>query len=168
MIITNNKYGFRGYDSSLAVTLLRSPYDPDPYPDNGIQKFNFAVSAIYKTSEKQMIRKGYVYNHPLMFISNTIHEGDFALDKGFMEVISANAIVSAVKMAEDYDSAIVLRLYETEGKTGDVEIAFDKKPIRAKFTDINEKHSKGNISTEGKRIKFKINQYCVETILVEF
>jgi alpha-mannosidase len=168
MLVTKEKYGFRGYDSSLSVTLLRSPYDPDPYPDNGIHKFSFAVSAVFEKSEKQLITQAYIYNHPLSFISNNAHEGDFPLDKGFIEVISENAVVSAIKAAEDNETGIICRVYETEGKTGKVIIRFDKQPVKACFTDLIENAIKGNISVLKEIIEFDINPNSVETIMVEF
>ena len=46
MLITDTKYGFRGFDDSLAVSLIRSSYDPDPYPELGIHNFNFALEIL--------------------------------------------------------------------------------------------------------------------------
>ena len=53
MLITDAKYGFRCVDNSMSVTLIRSSYDPDPYPEFGIHKFNFALCLVDDTSNKR-------------------------------------------------------------------------------------------------------------------
>ncbi|NJD03817.1 MAG: alpha-mannosidase, partial [Ruminiclostridium sp.] len=46
MLVSKTKYGFRCTDDSLSLTLIRSSYDPDPYPENGMHRFGFAVKIV--------------------------------------------------------------------------------------------------------------------------
>ena len=97
MLVTDTKYGFRGYEDSLTVDLLREFLcDPDPYPELGIHKFGFAVDIISKHDNsasgdnnpdnkepinKKLIESAFNYNHPLRYISGTVHEGSGTLEK---------------------------------------------------------------------------------------
>jgi len=170
MLITDTKYGFRGYENSLAVSLIRSSYDPDPYPESGIHKFKFAVDVVDISFDENainntLIRKAYEYNHPVHFISGTIHEGTFPIENSFISLESGTVAISAVKMPEvnridiqqkesrsegscsccepcgeiiSWKSAI-LRAYETEGRKTRAVVKFAEKVAEAFFVDINEK-----------------------------
>ena len=43
-MLTDNKYGYRGYDNKMTVTLLHSSYDPDRYPEFGIHNTLIALA----------------------------------------------------------------------------------------------------------------------------
>ncbi|NSW90872.1 MAG: alpha-mannosidase [Firmicutes bacterium] len=191
MLVTDTKYGFRGYDNSLAVTLIRSSYEPDPYPELGIHKFNFAVDIVdnvagcnpeHNSAEGysgsgingELIKRAYDYNHPVRFISGTVHGGTLPLEKSFISLESGSVAISAVKVPEAdllkpeerYDNKsmcgccsvpgctapdkkIVIRVYETEGAKTRAVIKFAEKISKAWFVDINEKPLEDkNMSTE--------------------
>ena len=157
MLVTDTKYGFRGYEDSLAVDLLRSSYDPDPYPELGIHKFGFAIDVISNPDNrnlddsnpdnkelinKKIIESAYNYNHPVRYISGTVHAGSEPLEKSFMSVVSGSIAISAVKMPEakaDADNKeIIVRVYETEGTDTQAVIKFAENIKKAYFIDINE------------------------------
>jgi alpha-mannosidase len=172
MLVTNSKYGFRGYDNSLSITLIRSSYDPDPYPDNGIHKFKFAVDMVHDTSNGHLIKEAYDYNHPISFVSGTSHGGTLPYKKSFMALESGNAAISAVKMPE-CDGAggrMIIRVYETDGRKTQVVLKFAEKVKKAYFVDINEKPEDNglNIYTAGENVAFEVNAYTVSSICVEF
>jgi alpha-mannosidase len=85
-----------------------------------------------------------------------------------MKIISSNAVVSSVKIAEDNESGLLLRVYETEGKPGKVEIIFDKTPVEVGFVDINEIPMTGEAAIDGNTVKFRIEPYNIDSLLVEF
>ena len=120
----------------MSLTLLRSSYDPDPYPDSGLHNFSFALAITGISSNKQLIKTANMYNHPLQYISGKQHKGDLDLTYGFISVNSDSAIVSAMKTAEDLEKGLVLRFYEVEGKDTEVSIKFAKTPIKAYFVSI--------------------------------
>jgi alpha-mannosidase len=72
----------------------------------------------------QATRSGYAINLPLQVIATDEHEGVLPPSKGFLHVQSPNVMVSGLKKAEEGD-AIVLRLYEMEGKQTQARVVFD-------------------------------------------
>ena len=174
MLVTDTKYGFRGHDDSLAVTLIRSSYDPDPYPEFGMHKFSFALDIVDNATNGELIKRAFEYNHPVRFISGTVHEGTLPLEKSFISLESGSVAVSAVKVPEadvlkpelEYnnksacdcyssseckaqDKQIIMRVYETEGTKTRAVIKLAGKISKAWFVDINEKPvNRENMSVE--------------------
>lgn len=172
MLITNTKYGFRGMGDSLAVTLVRSSYEPDPYPEYGIQKYKFAIDIVDNTKAKALIERAYDYNHPLRFISGTVHKGSLPLESSFMSMESGHAIISAVKMPENdvTGKSLIIRVYEAEGKKSQAVIRFATEVSRAWFVDINEKPVElcSSLSVDGNKVAFETEPYSITSICVEF
>ncbi|HHY22835.1 MAG TPA: alpha-mannosidase [Clostridiaceae bacterium] len=156
MLVTDTKYGFRGFNDSLAVSLIRSSYDPDPYPEFGIHEFSFALDIVENATNGELIKRAFDYNHPIRFISGTVHEGTMPLEKSFISLESGSVAISAVKVPET-DSLkqegsccsasectasckkIIMRVYETEGVKTKAVVKFAEKISKAWFVDINEK-----------------------------
>ncbi|NLC68722.1 MAG: alpha-mannosidase [Clostridiaceae bacterium] len=124
MLVTSTKYGFRGYNNSMAVSLIRSSYDPDPYPELGIHKFSFALDVAAKDScgstvqylvedsqntnqgdlaNCKLIRRAFEYNHPVHFISGRAHKGILPLEGSFISLESGTVTISAIKVPEAGD-----------------------------------------------------------------
>ncbi len=171
MLVTASKYGFRGKDNSLAVTLIRSSYYPDPYPENNIHKFRFALNALDGSANIIPVKQAFDYNHPISFLSGKVHKGDLPLQKSFINAEGENAVVSAVKMPENGSSgSLIIRVYETEGTRTDMAVAFAKKIKKAYYVDINENAVQNSLKIDvlDKRVKFEIDAFSVENICVEF
>jgi alpha-mannosidase len=195
MLVTDTKYGFRGYEDSLTVDLLRSSYDPDPYPELGIHKFGFAVDIISKHDNsasgdnnpdnkepinKKLIESAFNYNHPLRYISGTVHEGSGTLEKSFMSVVSGNIAISAIKMPEVKENAdnckagidsrkIIVRVYETEGTGTQAVIKFAENIKKACFVDINENEDLSRtVRINGNELIFDVAPYKMVSVLVVF
>ncbi|SFB02789.1 alpha-mannosidase [Cohnella sp. OV330] len=142
MLVTNNKYGFRGTEDSLAVSLIRSSYDPDLHPELGNHhRSSFAIGVLQASSANQhKIEAAYRFNHPLNVISGTPHAGMRALDAGFLRLAEGTAAVSAVKMPEDKDGkAWIVRVYETEGTPTTVRLHTAGQAAEAYFVDTLER-----------------------------
>jgi alpha-mannosidase len=188
MLVTDTKYGFRGYEDSLTVDLLRSSYDPDPYPEIGIHKFGFALDVISEhevektddnnpdnkeTINRRLIQSAYDYNHPVRYISGTVHAGSEPLEKSFMSVVSGNIALSAVKMPEsrtkDENKEIIIRAYETEGTGTQAVIKFAENIKNAYFVDINENVDNSRpVKVNGNELIFNVAPYKMASVLVVF
>ncbi|NLA58017.1 MAG: alpha-mannosidase [Firmicutes bacterium] len=141
MLVTDSKYGYRGYDDALAVSLIRGSYDPDRYPDIGFHHFRLALCvAPAGASNQELIQQAYDFNHPLTVISSRPQEkGSWPLTHGFIELETGTVAVSAVKMPEDGEGKeMLIRLYETEGQDTTVQLAFCRDIQEAVLVDINE------------------------------
>ncbi len=172
MLVTDSKYGFRCVDDSMSITLIRSSYDPDPYPEFGIHNFSFAVCLVDNASNKELIQKAYNFNHPLSVISSSVHQGSVPASGSFMSLEEGDVVLSAVKMAEDQERTrrVVIRAYEAEGKAAKAIFRLWKAPARAYYVDLNECRIDGNlsISVDGPYVSFEVQPYSVASICVEF
>ena len=173
MLISNSKYGFRCVKDDMAITLLRSSYDPDPYPEFGIHNFRFSLGIVdsLKTNN-QLINFAYDYNHPLSILSGTGHKGELPLQNQFISVEEGSIVVSAVKMPEiDGVNKLLVRIYETDGIKTRTVLKFFRRPERAYFVDVNENKlelSDTNIEIIDEKISFDLLAFKSASIIVEF
>lgn len=174
MIATNTKYGFRGTDDSISVTLIRSSYDPDPYPENYIHRIKFAV-VIVDAAEGNvgLIRKAYEYNHPISFVSGLKHNGDIHPVNSFLSLEGGSVALSAVKIPEKAESGsniLLVRVYETEGVKTQAVLKFARNVSKAWYVDLNENRIEcdRNIHFEGTIVRFDVDAYTVASICIEF
>ena len=83
---------------------------------------------------------------------------------GFMDVDRPNVVVDWVKKAEDSE-ALVVRLYESHGARGLVEMSFANTLISAAECDLLE-HDDREVSTDGSVVKFQIKPWEIRTFKV--
>ena len=172
MLVTQTKYGFRGVDNAIAVTLIRSSYDPDPCPENGTHKIKFAINIVDNSTNSELIKQAFDYNHPVKFLSGMVQKGMLPLVKSFICEEEGSFIVSAVKMPESglKNNGIIIRVYETEGKRTNAVLRFAEKVKKVHFVDINEEsvNSRLKIRIKGEKIEFEVDAYSVMGVYIEF
>lgn len=175
MIISSNKYGFRGINNSLSLTLIRSSFDPDPYPENYIHNFKFAVGITEQKCNRNLINIAYDYNHNISFVSAYINNknGIMPCVKSFLEVKEGSVIVSAVKMPEENKPSgreIIIRVYETEGKDTRALIKFHEKVADAYYVDINENKINCDhiIKADNDEVLFEVKAWRVASLRIKF
>ena len=161
-IVTDSKYGFRGTDDSGAVTLIRSSFDPDPYPELGRHHFKLGVMLTCPDCAK---KHAYTFCHPVTFASGTKHGGSLPLDGKAYE-LDGDVMVSAIKTAED--GGIVFRVSDWHGKAQRVSIKFAKTPASAELVDITERHKLGDVAVSGDTVSFEVAADAMATLLVKF
>ncbi|MDD3926526.1 MAG: glycoside hydrolase family 38 C-terminal domain-containing protein [bacterium] len=121
-MVNSSKYGHSAQDNTLRLTLIRSSYEPDPLPETGQHDIRLAVIPhAGNCSVSAATRSGEAFNLPMSTVNTDMHEGDLPTAKGFLEVLNPNIMLAAMKKAEDSD-AIILRLYETDGKDTEAQI----------------------------------------------
>ena len=105
-LFTDSKYGYRGYDDKLEVTLLRASSRPDPFPEAGDRSFRIGITDASHdhTALKDLGQRFTLRDLP--YASNRAHKGTLPLEKRFLHV--RGAVISALKVAED-KSGLILR-----------------------------------------------------------
>jgi alpha-mannosidase len=161
-IVTDTKYGFRGNGNAGAVTLIRSSFDPDPYPELGKHHFKLGVMLTSPDCAKQY---AHTFCHPVAFASATKHGGSLPLEGKAFE-LSGDVMVSTVKTAED--GGLVLRISDWHGKDQPVSVKFAKTPVSAELVDITERHKLGDVKVYGDTVSFNVSSYSMATLLVKF
>lgn len=136
-LMTQTKYGFRGNEDSLTLTLIRAAFDPDPYPEFGDHRIRFAVGLPDVTSNRELLEASYNYNHAIRTLSARSHPGELLMTGSFMALEEGSVALQAVKMAEE-GSGLVLRFFETEGRRTKAALRFCRRVAQAEFIDSNE------------------------------
>jgi len=171
MLVADQKHAFRCGRNSMSLTLLRSSYDPDPYPELGGHRFSFSVHVAEGGTTARLARVAQKRAHPLVCLSGTVHGGSLPLEHGFLEVADGGVVVSAIKMPEEPEAGTVLvRLYETEGKKGPATLSFFRAPSTAWAVDLNEHRLEAGpaVTVSGTRVTVEMNPYSVMTLRIRF
>jgi alpha-mannosidase len=167
-LISQGSYAFRGDEDALALTLLRSSYDPDPYPELGLHHLRFAIRLAGASAlNKELISTAYDYTHPLDMISGS---GNQPVSGSFVSLESGSVALSAIKASEGGEAGeLVVRLYETEGQTTPVKLKFSRAVILASLADLHEQPLKDAqpVKITSNDVFFDINAHCIATLRVK-
>ncbi len=161
-IVTDSKYGFRGNDNAGAVTLIRSSYDPDPYPELG--RHHFKLGVIVSPADEAK-KHAHIFCHPIAYASNTKHSGTLPLS-GRAFTLTGNVMVSTVKAAEE--GGLILRVSDWHGEKQLVSVKFEKTPVSAELVDITERHKVADARVWGDTVSFEVAPYSMATLRVKF
>jgi len=167
-LINESKYGYDAKGNVLRLSLLRSPTWPDPEADRGHHEFSYSL---YPHSDDWRhaftIRRGYEFNYGLSAFQVEAHSGVLPPHNSFLKTEGENVVLTAAKKAEDTD-AIILRLYEWEGKSGEVNIDLPQKPIRAFITNLMEKSEATALPLHDNQVSVRVRPYEIVSVSVEF
>jgi alpha-mannosidase len=72
----------------MGVTLIRSSYDPDPYPELGVHRFRLAVGLTDGESATERTKRAAAFSSPIIPVSGERHEGSQPAEKSFVRVKS--------------------------------------------------------------------------------
>jgi len=124
-LLNDSKYGHSVNGSTARLTLLRSSYDPDPLPELGHHTIRFALRPhVGEWSAGAATRAGYDFNLPFNVAGAGMQKGKLPARKGCAEILTPNIMLSGMKKAED-GGALVVRLYETEGRATTARLKLD-------------------------------------------
>jgi alpha-mannosidase len=172
MLATDSKYGFRGWENAMSITLIRSSYDPDPYPELGVHHFRFSINLVEEGKNNELIAFAHAWNHPVNVLTDKPHKGSLPVNMSFIRLLEGSVAVSSVKLSEEGTGGkkLLLRLYETDGIQTQAVFQVFRKPARVGFLDGNEKEletvSKATIVDD--KITIEVLPYTVNNICIEF
>ncbi len=136
-LLNNNKYSFSIEDSTLNLTVIRSPIygdhgntrsDESPFTDQGTHQFAYTLMPLNKdTTFGCIIRAADELNTPPSHIVENNHNGILPQYYTGAFCGADNIIISVLKQAEDGDKenggGTVIRIYETDGKSTDCSLS---------------------------------------------
>ena len=164
-ISSRNTYGYRCEDQSVALALLRSSSEPDPYPENGICNSEFCVAFLdERPSNSELIQYFQEYNCRMDVISGSRHSGSLAPQKSYLNVENDGIMISTIKEAEDSDE-IVLRLYEVDGKAQKAVVCMEKEIKAACRIDLLEREL-DPLKVEGNQVEIALSPYEITAVKV--
>src|SRR5829696_61168 len=128
-LLTPDTHGMSCHGSTMRISLLRAPTDPDPEADQGEHEIAYAVlphRGVWQ--DAGIVAQARTFAEPLLSSAGT---GAFA------EVDAPALVLDTIKRAEDSD-ALILRLYEAHGSRGTARVAVHVPFSSACRTDLLE------------------------------
>lgn len=174
LVLNDSKYGHSLHGSTLAVTLIRSSYEPDILPEIGEHDIRMAILPHAGAMPRaEMIRHGVAFNRPLQVVGAGLHAGRLAASApGLTAAGPGNIVVSGVKKAETTDD-LVVRLYETEGKACAASLEFSPAVFgqveSVREADLLERPlEKGTARVKGNGFSVAVPARGIATVRVRF
>jgi alpha-mannosidase len=134
-LLTPDTHGMSCHGSTLRITLLRAPTDPDPEADQGSHEIAYAILPHAGSwQEAGVVAQARAFAEPLLGAAPAA-AGTPATS--FASVDDPGLVLDSIKRAEDSDS-LILRLYEAHGGRGTARITIDVPFARACRTDLLE------------------------------
>jgi alpha-mannosidase len=167
-LINESKYGYDAVGNQLRLTLLRSSVWPDPDADRGRHHFSYWLyphAGDWKSA--LTVRHGYETNYPLTAMQVESHTGEWPSEHSFIGVSADNVVLTAVKKAED-SNALLFRVYEWAGKSGDVTITVPPGATGATLVNLMEQPEGGAIPVSSDKVSFPITPFAIQTIQVNY
>lgn len=159
-LINDNKYSFSVKDSTMYLTVVRSPLYADhggprnpetPFMDQGSHEFGYKIIPCQSDIEyNEIIKYAQEFNTKPTHILENRHEGNLAVRYKGISVSEKNIIVSAFKQSEN-GKGYIIRAYETEGITVNATIKLNVLDVEIN-ADFN-KHEVKTFYIESKNIK---------------
>ncbi|MBE9207005.1 alpha-mannosidase [Nostoc sp. LEGE 06077] len=146
-LINDCKYGYDAQPNQLRLSLLRSPNWPDPEADRGFHEFTYALYPHANSWESaQTVQRGYELNIPLQVFSpqhSALHTQHFTLSTidriSFLNLTSQKLILMALKPTENDPQEFILRCYESQGETAELQLQSDLGLCLGETVDLLER-----------------------------
>jgi len=172
-LLNDCKYGHDIHANVIRLTLLRSPTMPDPMADFGEHHFVYSLLPHAGSWKEMTQREAYALNDPVIsyqcsVISNQSSATSKKLITDHCSLLTAsaqNVVIETVKMAEDGDG-IIVRLYESHRKRGQVTVRFAFPLESAWVTNLLEENE-SVISVENDSILLDLKPYQIVTLRVK-
>ena len=149
-LMSDSKYSFRGCNSSLTLSLIRSSFSPDTTPDQGSHDIRLGLCVA--ESEPQVLAAAYEqFVHPLIGCTSRFHDGELPLSASFLQV-TEGIRVQAVKQAQDGNGMIV-RLQNLTGTKLPVQLELFRAVKAAVLTDVLEQETE-KAAVSGSTVSF--------------
>ncbi len=145
-ILSDCKYGYRGADDRILLTLMHAANSPDPYPDRGIHKIRLAV-AVTDACPRQLSETAFDFCHLPGYVVSGAHDGSLPMDRALLELMAgSHAVLSGIKPAED-GNGLIVRLYNTAGVGTDAVISLGMPAGGVHIVDVLEQPEADDATT---------------------
>ena len=165
MLETDSKYGYRGYDDSICVKLLRSSTDPDPVPEICVHDMRISIGVSDEKCDSCIQSRAMAKYAAVQVYSGSSQSGKLPMGASFLK--AEGCVVSSVKAAEDGGNGFAVRVYNPCEKAENVKLSFACEVKEAYLADTLENKKAGETLVNGKAVEFAVKPYEVETIIVK-
>jgi alpha-mannosidase len=168
-LINESKYGYDAKENVLRLSLLRASTWPDPDADRGRQSFSYSIYPHTGTWKQALtVRRGYDFNYKLSAVQVQPHSGALQPSHSFVGVKQDNVVLTALKKAEDSD-ALLLRVYEWAGKSGNVQVKVPDGARAAYLTNLMEQpEGEPLVVSPSSEISFPVHPYEIVSLRIDY
>lgn len=117
-LINDSKYGYSIIGSTIALSLLRAPKQPDDKCDLGKHEFNFSLFS-HDGSLAKVVDEATAFNCELVRMQAAFSDSLFSTDNEFVKM-------ETIKMKNASSQTLILRLYESVGSRGLLNLTINK------------------------------------------
>jgi Alpha-mannosidase len=138
---------------------------PDPMADFGEHQFKYSLYPHVGPWNEQTQREAYLLNDPIIVYRQTMdHRPQTIVHRppSMVRVSEPNVVIETVKRAED-GNGIILRLYESQRKRGQVQVRFGFAVESAWETNLLEENE-SELSIENDSIQLTLRPYQIMTL----
>lgn len=169
LVCTEGKHGFRHEGGTLSLSLIRSSYDPDPFPELGEHRINLSIRPFAgELGAGACVQAGMALNKPLRALSAGFHKGRLPPEGSALSVENPNLVLMACRPPEE-GAGLILRVVEMEGRRTRARIRLDV-ALMGRFAgahrvDLLGRPVKGSaVRVEGDAVLFDIKPYGIVTV----
>jgi len=163
ILISDSKYGYRGADNTLALTLINSAINPDPYPERGIHRITLWLGTC-TADEKKAEEMATGLNRGLLYQPSNCHTGTLPMEYSLLKVDGENAVVSGI--LPDEDGSVLVRVYETAGQSAWAKITFNQAVEEATAVNLKGESLPEKTKIEGNQVLLKLEPYSIAAVRV--
>jgi alpha-mannosidase len=171
-LTSDSKHGFRGTEQSLSLSLIRSSYNPDPYPEVGVHRFRIGLLLLQEGSHADLLKHSYDFSHPMSVVSTGRGSGVLQPTGSLLSISGGPAVVSSVKAPEGScaGNEVIIRLFETEGESPVVALSFGRRIAGARLVTIDEVDaaSADQPSVDGESVHVRLRPYSLTNVRITF
>jgi len=151
-LVTDSKQAFRMTKEGISVILIRSSYDPDPYPELGRHTWRFSLGLLNPASWENpelLYKNALGYNHPSIVQAFAGKNGIYQKSLPFIRIEGEGVVVTAIKRLDskrwDFEEtketrSLIIRVFEIQGQDTRVTITLPGESIiGCTLMDIHER-----------------------------
>lgn len=165
-MIPDTKYGYRATEDSLALSLINTSWNPDPFPDRGLHIVNLAL-ALAPADPKLLTDTAARFNHPTYFLSNSAHRGSLPMEQSYLELQAKSTVLSAVLPTEEA-GVIQVRFYENAGRNDPIVLRFAAAPVSAVSEDLNGVEHPSDVCIRGNEVSITAKAFSLGQLRITF
>lgn len=155
-VLSEAKYGWRVKEGLISMNLLRSPMYPAADADKGTHTIRYSLYPhAGNYSEADTIKLAYSLNNPLIVCDRSVELPQFAATN------KANVVVETIKAAESGEG-VIIRLYESCGRTTEAKLAYADGYTAVYETDMLE-----TVIGEANPNALSFTPYEIKTLLIK-
>lgn len=162
-LLNNGKFGHSVEGSLLGITLLKCATYPNPEADQGLQTFTYALLPHTEDFRRGgVIKESHILNQPSYELAISAAHGDLPETCSFISADRPNAVITALKQAEDGDG-IVTRLHDAYDCRSTVALTVPAGYARAYLCDLMENELEPLPIADG-RVTLPLKNFEIVTI----